>query len=462
MVSKLIGDKAFYKRVLALMIPIMIHNGITNFVNMLDNIMVGRLGQVQMSGVAIANQLIMVFNLCIFGAVTGIGIFTAQFFGNRDYEGVRNTFRFKLLFCTAVSVAVICIFFFFGENLMSLYLKGEGSTADARSSLDEGIKYMRIMLIGLLPYTLAQCYCSTLREISESVPPMMAGTISVLVNLCLNYILIFGKFGFSPMGVKGAAWATVISRFLEFLFIAVWTYIKEEKYVFIKGVFKNFRIPLKLIRSIAVGGLPLVINETLFSTGNAILNQCYSTRGLSVVAANNISQTFFQVLAVAFIAVCSSNGIILGQILGSGKTEKIKETAAKLIAFAAFMGACVGIVYALCSGFIVRLYNVSDSVKYIARGLMIISAFAMPVDAFANSCYFTLRSGGKMLLTILFDSCFICGVTVPIALVLSRFTSIPIFALLAICNATNIIKCLLGTIYVKKGGWITNIAQKAS
>ena len=430
MFKKYIGNKAFYKSILVLMIPIMVQNGITNFVSMLDNIMVGRIGTVEMTGVAVANQLIFVFNLCVFGAVSGAGIFGAQFFGKNDVEGVRH-----------------------------LYLQGEGSAENAAASLECAKEYMNIMLIGLIPYALVQCYGSTLRETGKAAVPMYAGLVAVIVNLGLNYVLIFGHFGFPAMGASGAAIATVISRFAELAFVAFWTQKNKVSNPFIIGALSSLKVPGTLVKDITVKGMPLMINEALWAAGTAMLNQCYSVRGLDVVAANNISQTFFNVFSVAFMAVGAAIGIILGQTLGAGETEKAKEDSGKLIAFSLFVSVIVAAVYFFCAEFIPEMYNTTDEIKYMAMRFMQICAVAMPIDAFANASYFTLRSGGKTLITFLFDSCFVWCVAVPAAFVLSRYTTVPILQLYAICQALNIIKCIIGYIFVKEGMWIRNIVD---
>ena len=202
--KKYIGNAAFYKMALAVAVPIMIQNGITNFVSLLDNIMVGRVGTEQMTGVAIVNQLIFVFNLAIFGAVSGAGIFGAQYYGKGDWDGVRQTFRFKLLVCTALTVLGACIFLLFGEDLILLYLKGDGSPEQIAASLGYAKEYLLIMLVGFIPFTLAQCYSGTLRETGQTVVPMVAGVVSVVVNLCFNTLLIFGYLGFPRLGASGA------------------------------------------------------------------------------------------------------------------------------------------------------------------------------------------------------------------------------------------------------------------
>jgi len=255
--KKLIGDKNFYKMVLAVAVPIMVQNGITNFVGLLDNIMVGRIGTEQMSGIAIVNQLLFVFNLAIFGSISGAGIFSAQFFGCKDHKGVRHTFRFKLYICFAITVIGILIFHFFGDNLILMYLHGEGNEQALEAALGYGKQYLLVMLLGLPPFALEQVYTSTLRECGETMVPMKAGIAAVLVNLVGNYLLIFGNFGFPKLGVVGAAVATVISRYVQVASVIIWTHTHTVQMPFVVGAYRSCSIPVGLVGKIAVKGTPL-------------------------------------------------------------------------------------------------------------------------------------------------------------------------------------------------------------
>ena len=457
MLKSFIGTRQFYRRVLTLMFPIMIQNGITNLVNMVDNVMVGRVGTLEMSGVAVTNQLIFVFNLCIFGAVSGAGIFTAQFYGNGDHNGIRDTFRFKLIAATLLTVLGIGLFLGLDDALIGVYLQGEGNAQDIVTTLGHAKDYLHIMLVGLLPYALTQAYSSTLRETDNAFLPMMAGTVAVGVNLSLNGVLIFGLLGVPAMGVKGAAVATVISRFVELGIVAARTYHQRHKHRFIEGAFRCLRVPLPLAVQIIRKGLPLMLNETCWAAGLAMLSQCYSLRGLDVVGANNIAQTFQNVFSVSFIAVGVSIGIVLGQQLGAGQQGEAMDSARKLIAFAVVISVGVGALYFGCAYFIPVFYNTTPSIRRLATQLMQIAAVAMPLDAFANAAYFTLRSGGKSFITFLFDSAFSWCVVVPIVFLLSRFTSASILVLFAFGHGLSFIKDIVGFILVKKGIWIRNI-----
>ena len=458
MLRKYIGDRAFYRRVLTVALPIIIQNGITNFVSLLDNIMVGQVGTVPMSGVSIVNGILFVFNLCIFGASSGAGIFTAQFHGSGNEEGIRHTFRFKFLVCTLLTLAGIAIFLFGGEFLIGLYLTGEGDAAIAAGSLEYGLKYLSVMLWGFIPFALGNAYASTLRETGETMVPMVAGIVAVFVNLILNYVLIFGHFGAPAMGVEGAALATVISRYVELIMVAGWTHLRADRHGYIRGVFRSFYIPGKLLKSILIKGMPLLGNEFLWASGMAIMNQCYSTCGLDVVPAMNIAGTLFQLGSVVFLAMGNSVGIIMGQLLGANTPKaEVQDSNRKLIAFAVVTGGMFGGVIAAFSGIFPEIYNTTETVRHLATALICVNAVMMPFNSYTNATYFTLRSGGQTMVTFLFDSCFVWLVCVPLAFCLSRFTGMPIIPLYAICQGTDFVKCALGAVMIKQGKWIQNL-----
>jgi len=439
------------------MIPIMIQNGITNFVNMLDNIMIGAVGTAQMTGVGITNQLLFIFNLCIFGAVSGAGIFGAQFFGNGDHEGVRRTYRFKLLFCLFLSAVGIAIFYFGGDTLLEMYMKGEEGVTDMATTLSCAKDYLMIMLIGLVPYAIVQCYASTLREGGYPSLPMYAGVAAVVINLAFNYILIFGKFGAPVMGVKGAAIATVISRFAELLIVVIATHINTKKYSFMRGVYRSLYVPPKLALQLFIKGLPMMLNETVWAAGVAVVNQCYSVYSLDSVAAVNISQTFWNIFAIAYLAVGSAVGVILGQMLGAGDLEGAKRDSYKMITFSFIVAFIMGAVYFLVAEFIPYAYNTEDEIRSLATQLMRITAIAMPLEAITHASYFILRSGGKMLTTFIFDSGFMWCVNVLTAFTVSNFTDVPFITLFALIQGLTLLKAVFGTFLVKRGAWVKNI-----
>lgn len=457
--SRLVGDRQFYKMVLAIAVPIMLQNGITNFVGLLDNIMIGRTGTEQMSGAAIANQLIFVYNLCIFGGVSGAGIFTAQYFGQKNTEGIRDTFRFKLWMALILTTAAILLFLTTGPSLIHMYLKSETDSAGAAATLQYGRQYLYIMLAGLPIFMLSQVYSSTLRECGETIVPMKAGIVSVLVNLAFNYVLIYGKFGFPQLGVRGAAIATVLSRCVELFIIVFWTHRHTRQHAFARGLYRTLKVPGFLVKKILLKGMPLLLNETLWAAGMAMLTQCYSVRGLNVVAGLNISNTINNVFNIVFIALGDSVAIIVGQLLGSGEMKKAKETASKMIAFSVACCSAIALVMFVTSPLFPGFYNTNQKAKLLAKQFIMLNAIFMPQNAFLHACYFTLRSGGRTLITFLFDSVFIWAVSVTIAFTLSRYTALSVIAIYTLVQTADLLKCFTGFILVKKGIWLQNIVS---
>lgn len=454
---KFIGDKAFYKMVLAIAVPIMIQNGITNFVGLLDNIMIGRIGTEPMSGVAIVNQLIFVYNLCLFGGVSGAGIFTAQYFGQKNQEGIRQTVRFKIWIVAVITLITTGLFLLAGDRLIQFYLQGEGTAQSAAATLRYGKQYLWIMLLGLLPFMMVQVYSSTLRECGQTMLPMKAGIIAVGVNLVLNYILIYGKFGAPALGVQGAAIATVVSRYVEAAIILIHTHRHKEQNPFVEGLYTTLKVPGNLAKKIVLKGMPLLLNETLWAAGMAMLTQCYSIRGLNVIAAQNISGTIGNVFNIVFIALGDSVAIIVGQLLGAGRMEEARDQDNKMIAFSVFCCTGVALVMLAMAPLFPMLYNTEADVRELAKYFIMISAVFMPQNAFLHASYFTLRSGGKTIVTFLFDSVFIWCVSVTIAFTLSRFTTLPVTAVFIFVQLGDIIKCIIGFVLVKKGVWLQNI-----
>lgn len=457
MLKKFVGDRTFYKRIITVTLPILIQNVITNFVSLIDNIMVGQLGTEQMSGVAVVNQLLFVFNICIFGGISGPGIFTAQYYGKNDSNGVRSTFRAKLIVVTFMTVMGALMFALFQEPLISLYLHEGEEGLNVAKTLDFGKEYINIIILQLLPFAIMQAYSGTLRETGETVVPMISGVTAVVVNTCLNYVLIFGKFGVPELGVAGAAIATVIARYTECLIVVVWTHVKKEKNSFIKGAYRSFAIPAELVKKIVKKGSPLMINEIMWALGTAILVQCYSIRGLEIVSAYNISSTVTNLFHCAFFAFGTTISIIIGQLLGAGKLEKAKEENTKILAVVVAICVVIGTVMAILAPQIPKIYNTQSSVKAYASQFLLISAVMMPIHGFTHAAYFTLRSGGNTVVTFLFDSVFMWTFSIPFAFVLSRFTSVPIITLYLIVQGIDALKCVLGFILVKKEIWVNNL-----
>ena len=451
--NKYIGDRHFYKKVLAVAIPIMLQNGITSLVGLLDNIMIGRLGTEAMSGVSIVNEFVFIFNMIIFGAGAAAGIFTSQYHGAGDVEGVRQTFRIKVLMNTALCAMVVLALAFRGREVISLFLHAGSADADPIAVMGYGMEYLTITALGLLPYALSQAYSSTLRETDEANLPTYAGLIAMATNFILNLVLIFGLLGFPALGVRGAAIATVISRFCELGFLLIKVHTNKVRFPFIKGALTSLAVSGGLIKSIAVRGMPLMMNELLWSFAMAFRNQCISTAGLDAVAAMNIQNTMFNVLMITYAALANSIAIIVGNLLGADRMEEAGDADRKLLVFSFMAGVAMCLLQVSLSTLFPLFYNTSETVRSLATYMLIISAVSMPLNSLAMACYYTLRSGGLAMLTMLFDCVYAWVVTVPVAFLLANYTDVSIHWLFAAVIFAESMKCLLGLVLVRRVHW---------
>lgn len=455
---KYIGSKDFYARVLKVMLPIVIQQGITNFVGLLDNIMVGQVGTEQMSGVAITNQLLFIFQLCIFGSLSGAGIFCAQYFGKGDQGKIQSVFRYKVISTAAITVISIAIFWIFQEPLIGLFLTDTGSGGNLEATLSYGKTYLNIMLIGIIPFAVVQLYSSTMRETGETAVPMQASTVAVLINMVLNYVLIFGHFGAPKMGVAGAALATTISRFAELAVILLYARVHRNKFPYFTGIYQTLRVPTELARDITKKGMPLLVNELMWSLGTTFIVQCYSVRGLEAVAAYNISSTVSNFFSMAVFSMGTAISILVGQDLGAGEFEVARDTNRKMIVFGTFLCVFAAIFLTIAAPYFPKIYNTTESIRTLAAELLWLDAIFLIPRGVYNNCYFTLRSGGKTLVTFLFDSVSMCLINLPVAFVLAHLTSVPLLLMYLIVQCVDALKTVVGLVLVKKGIWINNLA----
>ena len=459
MTRTLIGDRHFYRRVLAIALPMIAQNAITNFVSMLDNLMVGQLSTAQIAGVNIVNNnLIFIFNLCLFGAAAGAGIFTTQFYGSGDWDGVRHTFRFKLLSCLILCVGGICLFWLAPDPLINLYLQGDGDPQLAADTLRYARQYLFAMLPGLVPFAITNAYAGTLKVCGKPVPPMIASFVATGVNLVLNYVMIFGHLGCPAMGVRGAAYATVISRFAEMGFLMIWSHRRSGEMPFLKGLYRSLYIPGKLLRSIMVKGMPLLVNEAMWSFGMAFLNQCYSFCSLEVVPALSISSTVYNMAAISFKSLGATVGIITGQMLGANDpAEEVRDQNRKMTALCILGGLIFGGLMAGISGVFPRLYQTDDSVRTLATGLILIASADVVMQSYIYPVYFTLRAGGRTILTFLFDCMSIWLLSLPTAFLLSHYTDLHVLVIYGICIGLDFVKCVIGFFMLRSDCWIRNL-----
>ena len=453
------GTKAFYKSVLVLLVPIVVQQFVSNFVSLLDNIMVGALGTESISAASISNTVLMIFNLAIFGGLGGIGIFGAQFFGKGDMEGMRHTLRFKLWFSVIASVIAIVVYACFGEAFINAFLQGEADGGDPVLALREGTSYLNIMLFGLLPFAVVQAYASTLREAGETVAPMVASVVAILTNLFGNWVLIFGNLGAPALGVSGAAIATVISRYVEMLIVVIHAHRHTDRYACVRHLYRKLSVPRALMARVSRTALPLLANEILWSFGMTVINQQYSSRGLNAVAALNITGTAWNLFCVIMFAMGTAVSIMVGQRLGAGEIQEARDVDRKLIVLTEIIHIIIGALMVIAAPYVPLMYNVPQEVRELTRQMLIIAGLSLPLHSFAHVTYFTIRSGGRTVITFLFDAVYTWAVTVLLAFLLCTFTSLTVVQIYFCVQFIDVIKLVLGLIMLKSDFWARNVVK---
>lgn len=445
----LVGDRAFYKTLISVAAPLVLQQLITTSVQLVDNVMVGRLGEQAIGSVAVVNQLYFIVILVTFGALGGAGIFTAQYYGSKDYDRLKETFRFKVIVGFLIATLSFILFTLFGRTFMSLF-------TDNPVTIQGGLNYLNIIKWSAFPWILSVAISNTFREIGITKPLLKISIFTILANTALNFILIFGLFGFPALGIIGAAIATLIARVLEFVLTLILLNTKGS--IFNTKLFKMFVINKKLLSSIVIMAIPLTINELLWSSGQTAYLHAYSTRGDSALAAMNITGAISQLVFVMFGGIATAVAVMVGNTLGKNELEQAKDNAKKLIAFSVGVAIIAGMILFVLSFFILGIYDVVDTTKQIAAFNIRVNALFIPFYSFNVALYFTLRAGGDTKSTMLIDSGYMWVVPVPIAMVLAYFTQLPVTLMFLIVQSMEIPKMLFGLSRYQKGYWIKNLA----
>lgn len=451
MFKKFIGDRKFYKTLIAVALPLVLQQLITSSVQLVDNVMVGRLGEQAISSVAIVNQLYFVIILITFGALGGAGIFTAQYFGSKDFNKLKQTFRFKIIVGMMIAIMSFIVFSFFGESLIRLFTDNDDTVAGA-------MKYLSIAKWSAFPWILSVAIANTFREIGITKPLLWISIAAILTNTVLNFVLIFGYLGFPALGVFGAAIATLISRFLEVGLTLVLLFFRGT--IFKTSLKELFVIDKKLLTSVIIMALPLTLNEALWSSGQTALFQAYSSRGDTALAAMTITNVVSQIVFVTFGGIATAVAVLVGNTLGRNELELAKENARKLLFAAVVVAMVAGFILFILSFFITNLYNAEEATKSIAQFNLRVNALFIPFYSFNVALYFTLRSGGDTLSTMMIDSGYMWVITVPTAMILANFTVLQVTLMFLIVQSLDIPKMLFGLWRYKKEYWVKNLAKE--
>lgn len=446
--SKFIGPKQFYKDVLKIAVPLMLQQLITSSVNLVDNLMVGQLGDASLGGVAATNRFYMIAFFATFGILAAAGIFIAQYFGAKDEEHMKQSFRFSIL----SAYLVIIPFFVLG------FLKPEWGiqyfTSDA-GIVSEGIKYMSVASFSLLPLGLILAMTSAMRSTGETKIPLYAGIISVLTNAVFNYMFIFGHFGFPAMGVAGAAYATIIARVVELVILLV--VMKMKSFAFSTKISELFHISKLIIRNVSIKAAPLAVNEFFWASGMATLFKFYATRGPEVISGMSIAGTTADLFFTLFGGMAVASTVMISQPLGANDLETGRANGYRMLGFSVFLAFCFAILMFGSSFIVPHFYNVSNEARSISQNVLRIMSVMFWIYMGTAQCYFILRAGGDTKSTLLMDSGFMWFVNIPVVLAFAYLTKYPIYVLYIAGQSTDFLKLSFSYWLVKKEKWVKNL-----
>ena len=383
--------------------------------------------------------------------------YSAKYYGKGNHKGHMYSFRFKLYATLLVTGGAILLFLTKGSALISLYLTDTVGNGATDVALKYGQEYLAIMMVGLIPFAVNQSYATNIKETGQTFIPMLASFVAVGTNALLDYLMIFGIGPFPKMGVQGAALATVIARYIEALIVIIWAHMHRAKNRYLEGAYTGFGIPFAELKAILVKGFPLMMNEVMWAAGMTTVTQCYSVRGLDVVAGLNIASTITNLFNIVYLQLGSCISIVVGQYLGAGKLKEAKDADDKMIVFSVFCCVIMAALMFVVGGFFPGIYNTSEEIKGLATQFIAVSAIIMPFCAFSHASYFTLRSGGKTVVTFLFDSVFTWVIVVPAAYLLAHFTGLGIVSIYFLVQGTEMIKVIIGYYMVKSNVWVVQM-----
>lgn len=448
---KYFGDKKFNLKVLMIALPIMLQNLVTTSVNLVDSLMVGQLGDAAIGGVAAVNRFYMIMNFGVMGFVSAVGIFIAQYYGAKNEHKMKESFRISILGSYFIILPFFLLAFLFPQTILTFFTKDQ-------VVIQTGVDYLRVACLTFLPLGLSLSLSSAMRCVGETKYPLYVSILSVLINTCLNYCLIFGNFGFPKLGVQGAALATFIARIVEMLILM---FITNRIYFPFNTKYRNlFKVPSELVKQITIKAAPLCLNEILWSAGNAIILKFYGTRGSFVLSGYSISATTTDIFFTLFSGMAVATTVMVAHELGASRLDKAKENGYKMIGFS-FIVALIFACLMFAMSFIVPLLysSASQEVLDVAQAMVRVQSIFFILYTLYIQNYFIIRSGGDTKSTLLMDAGFMIVVTVPVLYILAYHTNVNIYLMYILTQCVDVLKFFISRYLLKKEKWLVNLTS---
>jgi putative MATE family efflux protein len=450
-ISALFNDKQFYRNLFAIALPIMFQNFINSFVNMLDTVMIGRLGTVEIAAVGLGNQVFFLYNMALFGLCSGSSIFTDQFWGKRDIQGIRRNTGFGLILALGGAVLFTTAGLLIPDRIIAAYSQDP-------AVITAGAEYLRVLAPSFIPFGISMIFMHTLRSVERVKLPMAATFAALSVNAVLNYCFIFGAGPFPAMGVRGAAIATVISRIAETLILILVSYIRKYPPAGSLGELLNFNTAYvrRFIRIV----LPVLINEIIWSFGISLQNLIFARTHTDAIAAFNIVGTVNQLTWVLFIGLGNGVAVLIGKKIGEGDEKSARDYAARITVFSPL--AALGAVCILLpvSRLLPFVFNVNENVIASANIMFIILSFFYPFRSFNMAMVVGIcRAGGDTVFCAVYDILFLWALALPLAALAGFVFHAPVWILFLCLNSEECFKVILGFWRLRSGKWLRNVTK---
>ncbi|UBK35713.1 MATE family efflux transporter [Clostridium perfringens] len=444
-------DKRFYRLLFSIALPIAVQNLITFMVSMVDTLMVGALGEIQLSAVSIANNLFFVLTILMFGLAGGSNIMISQYWGKGNVKTIHKILAIMYRVCLLITGIFIFIALFLPKYFMGIF------TTD-KAVIDFGASYLRIVCIGYLFYSITNCTIMMLRSVKTVSISIIVYTASLVVNSILNWIFIFGNLGAPELGIRGAAIATVCARITEFSIVLVFMFIYERK-IGLK-IEHLLKLDKEILKDYVGLCTPVLCNELLWAIGASMISVIVGIMGTEVVAANSINGVAHQFVTVFIFGMSNATAVIIGNTIGEGKKEKAKEYAYSIGIFSVVMGCISGLMILLIKPFVVNFYNVSYSTKLIAMEIMTVTSGIIVFQSLASNFMMgVLRGGGDAKFVLINDLIFMWLVAIPGGFFVAFVLELPVALVFLVIKCDEILKSLTSVYRVISGKWINDVTK---
>ncbi|MCX0398534.1 MATE family efflux transporter [Clostridium perfringens] len=444
-------DKRFYRLLFSIALPIAVQNLITFMVSMVDTLMVGALGEIQLSAVSIANNLFFVLTILMFGLAGGSNIMISQYWGKGNVKTIHKILAIMYRVCLLITGIFIFIALFLPKYFMGIF------TTD-KAVIDFGASYLRIVCIGYLFYSITNCTIMMLRSVKTVSISIIVYTASLVVNSILNWIFIFGNLGAPELGIRGAAIATVCARITEFSIVLVFMFIYERK-IGLK-IEHLLKLDKEILKDYVGLCTPVLCNELLWAIGASMISVIVGRMGTEVVAANSINGVAHQFVTVFIFGMSNATAVIIGNTIGEGKKEKAKEYAYSIGIFSVVMGCISGLMILLIKPFVVNFYNVSYSTKLIAMEIMTVTSGIIVFQSLASNFMMgVLRGGGDAKFVLINDLIFMWLVAIPGGFFVAFVLELPVALVFLVIKCDEILKSLTSIYRVISGKWVNDVTK---